>query len=368
MKWKTVKLGEVAAVIAGQSPKSVHYNKDGMGLPFYQGKKEYGEFYLKPPRVWTTHITKKATKDDILMSVRAPVGALNIATQEICIGRGLAAIRVKKKINRNFLFFQLLSVSTDLIGSVGAIFNSINKQQIEELTILLPPLPEQKRIATKLDALFTEIDKAITATERKQNEVDALKIAVLRAALDDGNGSWQQMKLGEVCQISTGKWNANHAIKNGKYRFYTCASRYQYSDTKRFSGECIILPGNGVNVGELYFYNGAFDAYQRTYVIHDIQINPSYLMYFMTSNWKKVNTNKQFGSATNFIRIGNFINYDISYPPLAEQKHIVAKLDALFVQIDILKNTATQKLQHYHALKSAILKQELHGNQRRASI
>ena len=97
MRWKTVRLGDIANIIAGQSPKGENYNKEGLGMPFYQGKKDYGDKFLKPPTVWTESVTKIAIEGDVLMSVRAPVGALNIATEEICIGRGLAAYEFKLK-------------------------------------------------------------------------------------------------------------------------------------------------------------------------------------------------------------------------------------------------------------------------------
>jgi type I restriction enzyme S subunit len=124
--------------------------------------------------------------------------------------------------------------------------------------------------------------------------------------------NWQIKKLGNICDIQTGKWDANHAIKNGKYRFYTCAYEHGFCNTKKFSGECLILPGNGVNVGEVFYYQGNFDAYQRTYVVNNIQIFPKFLYYHLFCFWKERNLNKQFGSATNFLKIGNLSNYEIS--------------------------------------------------------
>ena len=104
MTWEVKKLGDVCEVIAGQSPAGKYYNKIGEGLPFYQGKKEFTDKYLGKPTTWTTNVTKEAQKDDILMSVRAPVGPINFSTQNICIGRGLAAIRVSDIIDKDFLF------------------------------------------------------------------------------------------------------------------------------------------------------------------------------------------------------------------------------------------------------------------------
>ncbi len=109
-------------MIAGQSPEGRFYNELRQGLPFYQGKKDFGERALKPPTTWTSQTTKEALPGDILMSVRAPVGPINFATERICIGRGLAAIRCREELDRDFLFYQLLSKQDEIAGTEGAVF------------------------------------------------------------------------------------------------------------------------------------------------------------------------------------------------------------------------------------------------------
>ena len=94
--WTIKKLDEVCEVIAGQSPEGKFYNQNHNGTPFYQGKKDFGEKYLEQPTVWTTLETKIALKNDILMSVRAPVGDINICNQRICIGRGTESGRQRR--------------------------------------------------------------------------------------------------------------------------------------------------------------------------------------------------------------------------------------------------------------------------------
>jgi len=89
---------------------------------------------------------------------------------------------------------------------------------------------------------------------------------------------WANCLLTDISNVRTGKKDANHATQNGKYRFYTCAYEYIMCNTKSFEGDCLILPGNGANVGEVFFYRGEFEAYQRTYVIEKIQIKPKYLL------------------------------------------------------------------------------------------
>lgn len=131
-------------------------------------------------------------------------------------------------------------------------------------------------------------------------------------------------------QVTTGRHDANHAIETGEYRFYTCAYDYTFCNSCSFSGECLILPGNGANVGEVFYYNGKFDAYQRTYVIHNIKnIKPKYLYYYFKANWKIVGVAQQFGAATNYIKIGNFEDFKIRVYSENIQQKIVEELDCL---------------------------------------
>ena len=156
--WPLVKLGEACDVISGQSPEGEYYNDQGIGTPFYQGKTEFTEKYIGPPVKWTTQETKIAEKDDILMSVRAPVGPVNISTQSICIGRGLAAIRVSENILVEYLFTLLKFNEKNIKGNGGAVFDSINRKDVEAIQIPLPPIEVQQKIVAKIGAERKVID------------------------------------------------------------------------------------------------------------------------------------------------------------------------------------------------------------------
>lgn len=182
--WGEKTLGEVCFVIAGQSPEGRYYNNSGNGLPFYQGKKEYGEKYIKEPTTWTKKTTKEAEMGDILMSVRAPVGPINFSTQKICIGRGLAAIRAGKLIDKEFLYYFLSNYEKNIVGNTGAVFNSINKNQIESIVLYLPSISEQKSILNKFDTLSAETKKLETIYQKKLNDLEELKKSVLQKAFN----------------------------------------------------------------------------------------------------------------------------------------------------------------------------------------
>lgn len=131
----------------------------------------------------------------------------------------------------------------------------------------------------------------------------------------------------EICSVKTGKHDANHGALGGEYPFFTCADKPIKSPTYSFDGDSIILPGNGANVGLVLYYSGKFEAYQRTYILNDFKCNPRYVYHHLRCFWSAANRFIQFGSATNYIRMGNFESYKIPIPPPNEQKRIAEILD-----------------------------------------
>jgi type I restriction enzyme S subunit len=209
-KWKVVRLGdeEVAVLIMGQSPPSSTYNNTGIGLPFLQGNAEFGEMYPTPV-LSCSHPIKITEKNDILLSVRAPVGDVNIAPFKSCIGRGLAAIRPKwNKLDYLFLFYYLKLESRLFESlSMGSTFKAIRKIEIEKFRVPLPPVPEQKKIAeilSTVDETIERVDEAIAKTER-------LKKGLMQELLTKGIGhkefthteigsipkEWEVVRLGD---------------------------------------------------------------------------------------------------------------------------------------------------------------------------
>lgn len=148
--------------------------------------------------------------------------------------------------------------------------------------------------------------------------------------------NWCWVKLEAIVSVVTGKKDANYGSEDGEYTFFTCAGEPIRCEDFSFEGESLLLPGNGANVGQVFYYNGKFEAYQRTYVLQAIadNTNMKYLYYQMLFAWNDANKDKQFGSATNYIKMGNFTTYDVPLPPLAEQKRIVEQIENLFVKLD----------------------------------
>jgi len=149
----------------------------------------------------------------------------------------------------------------------------------------------------------------------------------------------ERVKLKDILLIKTGKYDANHASEDGAYTFYTCAIKPLKANTYSFDDEVIILPGNGANVGEVLYFNGKLEAYQRTYVLHNIQAEVKYVFYMLKTYWKRHTLNKEVGSATNYIKLGHIQDFEIPLPPLPKQKSIAQKLDFARSLIELRKES-----------------------------
>lgn len=169
--WQTKKIKFCDSVIMGQSPDGKSVNSDGDGIPFLQGNAEFTDIY--PVAIHsTTEPGKLCEEGDILLSVRAPVGAVNVADKSYAIGRGLCAIRPVSH-NRTFLRY-LLKTKTEVLNSIatGTTFTAVSAQQVGNTEIEIPPLSDQSRIATYLDEQTTKIDRLM---EMRRQQMELLK-------------------------------------------------------------------------------------------------------------------------------------------------------------------------------------------------
>jgi type I restriction enzyme S subunit len=387
VSWKNVALGDVCKVIAGQSPESKNYNKEGIGLAFYQGKKDFGDVYVNPPNVWTTEITKEAIKNDILMSVRAPVGPVNIATEHICIGRGLAAIRATERINQAYLFYYLLKIEKELVGNAGAVFNSINKTQIENLLVPIPPIATQQKIVAKLDAIFTEIDIATAAAEANANNAEALYKSFLIDFFTKNIDDSKIFNLSDLClTLHQGLNTAGEKVKfydsgfpiiqtrnidNGiidvsdKLKFLSKEDWEKYKD--KFKPE----------IGDVFFTNigtigkTAIVTNMEDYLIHwnIFKIRPKFNL--ITSKFMKLALDyltlsdyfrdRQKGGTVEFVTKKMISEVSLSIPSLKIQIELTNKNDSIFEFCEILRESYLNKLNEIKRLKNSILQQAFSG-------
>jgi type I restriction enzyme, S subunit len=197
-RWPIKPLGEIAIVQMGQSPPGESYNTIGVGLPFFQGKAEFGEEYPNPIK-WCSSPSRIAEAGDILLSVRAPVGPTNFATERCCIGRGLAAIRGKSdQSNQRYIRYYLTRFEVDIAArGVGSTFAAINRSDIEGLRLPIPPLAEQERIVKLLDEADELRKLRANADERTAKLIPALFNEMFGDPATNPR-KWENVVLGSV--------------------------------------------------------------------------------------------------------------------------------------------------------------------------
>jgi len=173
--WEKKRLGDLAMIIMGQSPKSEYYNNRGDGLPFFQGNRDFGELHPSPS-TYCSLPSKIALPKDILMSVRAPVGALNLAAEECCIGRGLCAIRPNR--SGRFIFY-LLKANIENIHAAesGAVFGAVNKADLNSLLLLIP---SDEQTQDKIAAILSAYDDLIENNLRRIKILEEMAQSIYR--------------------------------------------------------------------------------------------------------------------------------------------------------------------------------------------
>lgn len=188
-KWRITSLSAVAVVVMGSSPKSASYNESQIGLPLIQGNADIKD-RKSAPRIFTSQVTRKCEVDDVLLSVRAPVGTVAKSNHAACIGRGIASLKALKGNNQEFLYQWLLWFEPKWTAfAQGSTFESINSNDIKALLMHIPSCAEQTRIAAVLHAADKEVEVLTLRLNTLKQERKALMQQLLtgkrRVKVDD---------------------------------------------------------------------------------------------------------------------------------------------------------------------------------------
>lgn len=190
-------IDDIATVIMGQSPKSEHYNSDGVGVPFLQGNRTFGRKYPTFD-TFTTAPTKLAKANDIIMSVRAPVGDLNITPVDMCLGRGVCALRMNNG-NQQYLFYLLKNNIRQLINKEsGTVFGSVNRNDIGGLEVEVHDEKTQERIASFLTQIDDKIENNYAINNNLQQQAETLFLSSVSCCS-------HYLKLGDIADVKGGK-------------------------------------------------------------------------------------------------------------------------------------------------------------------
>ena len=380
--WKWVKLGEACNIIMGQSPPSTSYNTYGLGLPFFQGKAEFTDLYPIVEK-WCNAPNKIAEPNDILLSVRAPVGTTNIANQKCCIGRGLAAIRFD---NYKYAFYFLRSAKQELESKgTGTTFTAISGETIRGTLFPLPPKSTQQAIVSKIEELFSELDKGIENLRTAQQQLKTYRQSVLKwAFVNDTFKNYFVKDVTEKIQIGPfgTQLHKEDYVENGiplinpihiKDGFIVADYSFSIQNSKRDSLPNYILKEGDVIMGRrgemarcglvTKKESGWFCGTGSLYFRPDIKkVNPVFLYYYLRSEPVKKYLDENAGGTTMAnlnLKIVNEI--PISLPSVEEQQQIVQAIESRLSVADKMEESITQSLQQAEALRQSILKKAFEG-------
>lgn len=361
-----VKLRDVSNIIMGQSPDSSTYNTEKIGLPFFQGNADFGE--LNPiAKTWCSAPIKIAYKNYILISVRAPIGALNIAAETCCIGRGLAAFDVNNKMcTQKYLWYLLKAKKNELLSKgTGSTFKAISKNILSEMEFNIPPVREQELCTKVLDVVFCLI-------RLKKEQLDKLDLLVKSRFIEmfgdpvtnplhwpicllgeqikfitSGSRGWAKYFTNDGAYFITIKNVKNSNIKVDDMQYIIPPNNAEAIRTKVQEGDLLIsitadLGRTGVVSKEIAEHGGYINQHLTCVRLNQENVNPLYVSYYMESEAGKRQFNLKNQSAVKAgLNFNSIRSLNLMLPPIELQNDYISFVQ----QVDKSKFVVTAKFQ-----------------------
>lgn len=370
--WEVKKLEKVSKITMGQSPRSENYNNLNIGLPLIQGNADLKNGYTNPS-LHTSEITKVCAPGDIIMSVRAPVGALAKSKHKACIGRGVCSIK-----NNEYLYYYLKENQVLLKRyAQGSTFEAINSGDIRNLDIKIPKeVIEQQKIADILSTWDKAIELKGKLIKEKEEQKKGLmqKLLTGEVRLPRFDGEWEEVKLGDVSETRSGG-TPKSTIKEYYDGEIPWAS---ISDITR-SGK--ILESTEKNITEFGLENSAAKLYRKNTILYamyasigecsiakkevtssqailNIEVNKNieieYIYYYLCSLKDKIKLQGQQGTQSN-LNAAMVRDIKLNLPPLKEQQAIAEILSIADKEIELLKELVKELKEQKKGLMQLLL-------------
>jgi type I restriction enzyme S subunit len=400
--WDARRLKVVSTVIMGQSPQSEHYNMSGDGLPFLQGNADFGTEHPEP-RVFCPVAPKTVKPGDHLISVRAPVGALNTADQDYGIGRGLCAVRILPPLVDNRFARWSLAVSSRGLDTVavGSTYEAVSAEDVAGLTMPLPQDTEQRAIAEFLDRETARIDALVAKKKRLIELLQEKRTALITRAVTKGLDPNAPMKdsgvewLGEIpahwevrrlrdlspslgvgVVVNPSQYMADDGLPFlygsdiGEGRILAKqARRISPEDSRRLpksqlhAGDLVMVrvgaPGvtavvplelEGANCASILVIRGGprFDSRWLCYALNSRPVRSQVEIV-------------QYGAAQEQFNVSHAVNFLVGVPRVPEQQHIAAFLDQETARIDALVAKVRDAIDRLKELRTALISAAVTG-------
>ena len=365
-------LKDLVDIQMGQSPDSKFYNNDKIGLPFYQGKADFGR--INPiPKIWCSKSKKEAKPNDILISVRAPVGDLNINNEQSCIGRGLAAITCKSDVDMMYLYYHLKYLKPQLRHiSTGSTFESINRSQLENLIIDYKPYSEQIKISNILQVVQRQIEvrekllrlydllikSRFDEFNKNNDNVKVLKLEALCTSIVRGpfGSALKVENFVKKSDTSVKVYEQSNAIQRSAAIGSRYISREHYESLRRFKckpGD-IIMSCSGT-IGKLFILpndaeEGIINQALCKFTLGKDLLPEVFLLYMdiLIGNIETKGSGIKNISAVKFIK-----NLEIPVPPIGIQSKLLFELN----QINKLKSDVQKSIDETQLLMDSLMQE-----------
>lgn len=365
-------LKDLVDIQMGQSPDSKFYNNDKIGLPFYQGKADFGR--INPiPKIWCSKSKKEAKPNDILISVRAPVGDLNINNEQSCIGRGLAAITCKSDVDMMYLYYHLKYLKPQLRHiSTGSTFESINRSQLENLIIDYKPYFEQIKISNILQVVQRQIEvrekllrlydllikSRFDEFNKNNNNVKVSKLEALCTSIVRGpfGSALKVENFVKKSDTSVKVYEQSNAIQRSAAIGSRYISREHYESLRRFKckpGD-IIMSCSGT-IGKLFILpndaeEGIINQALCKFTLGKELLPEVFLLYMdiLIGNIEIKGSGIKNISAVKFIK-----NLEIPVPPIGIQRKLLFELN----QINKLKSDVQMSIDETQLLMDSLMQE-----------
>ena len=371
-EWEEKKLGEITNWASGGTPSKENLNYWNGDIPWITASSmrgiEYSTSEVKITEEGLKNGSKLAPKNSLLILVRGsmlfktiPIG---IAVNDVAFNQDVKSIDVFKD-NKRFILYWFLASENLILNQVtgtGIGAGKLDLDDLKNMSLSLPVIPEQTKIATFL----TAVDEKLTQLKKKKTLLEQYKKGVMQKLFsqelrfkDDNNQDfpdWQEKTLGEISKITNGNGDVQDAsleAKDGWYPFYDRSEIVKYLDRYTFDGEAIIYPGEGQSFFPRYF-NGKYGLHQRCYTIKDYcaNIHGKYLYYYLSTQ------NNYFiafavGSTVPSLRLDTFQQAKVLLPSLVEQQKIATFLSAIDEKI----SHSSAQIEKMEAWKKGLLQQ-----------
>ena len=350
-EWVTKSINDLAVVIGGGTPdttvKSYWDGEIQWFTPSEIGKNKYVDSSLRT--ITEVGLNNSSAKllppNTILLSSRATIGECSLSLRECATNQGFQCL-VSKKCNVDFLYYLIQTKKKDLIRkSCGSTFLEISANEVRKIQVSVPSDVEQQKIAE----LLSLIDERIATQNKIIEKLQSLIKGIAQHCIKESTSGNTYVKLGDICQITTGKLDANAQVDNGIYPFFTCAEQPFKIDSFAFDTEALLISGNGANLGYINYYHGKFNAYQRTYVLDIFSENIQYIKWALKVLLPKRIALEKSSSNTPYIVLSTLSDLRLPIPNKSIQCHIAKLMQSLERKLSsqIALNGSYNRLKQY---------------------